>query len=242
MLKNEEDESVGPAGPEHIGAQLRASNVVVCDVLESRPVDGVKQSLVLQPLGNRLLADGGSPEISTEPLGKSRLAASNRDGATKRSNVRFLHDLRDSTTPVVKVNNPRRMTNNNEGCTVLHMPAAANRKISQRVTQTRNRELSYDPATYAGRLNLAIRAKAQSNGGAYPQGALLADIQRAVGRKLDDPMLVSQQTLSKLQHGKQGECADTPAIAAALGVSSMWLAYGVGPASLIDEIRRQSGR
>jgi hypothetical protein len=71
----------------------------------------------------------------------------------------------------------------------------------------------------------------------YGQNDLLADIQRSVGRTMNDRLLVSQQTLSKLQHGKQKECANTPAIATALAVSSMWLAYRVGPASLIDEVR-----
>lgn len=216
-----------------------ASDAVVCDVLEGRPVDCIEQGLVLQPLGDGLLAQGGSLQIATQPICQSGLAACDRDSAPKRGNVRFLHDYRDSTTLVVKVNNSRRMTNNNEPCSVIPMPQA-HRKIATRVTQSRSRELSYDQDTYAGRLNTAMRAKAQSNGGTYLQGDLLADIQRAVGRTLDDPLLVSQQTLSKLQRGKQSECADTPAIAAALGVSAMWLAYNIGPASLIEEMRSRA--
>lgn len=236
MLKDEKDKSGCLARSENIGPQVHSGDLVLSHVLESLPVLGIQQGAAFKPLGDQLLAQRRPPHEAAETIRQRGLTADNLDSATKRNNVRFLHEYRDSTTTVVKVNNPRRMTNNNEPCSVIYMPAT-HRKIAQRVTQVRNRELSYDQSTYAGRLNLAIRAKAQANAGSYQQSQVLADIQRAVGRSLDAPMLVSQQTLSKLQHGKQHECADTPAIAVALGVSPMWLAYGIGPPSLIEEMR-----
>ncbi|MGH9644773.1 MAG: hypothetical protein ACRD3Q_20410 [Terriglobales bacterium] len=85
-----------------------------------------------------------------------------------------------------------------------------------------------------------MKSRSEQLGRPYREKELRTDAARAVG--LSDPDdLITQQGLNQLTGSRKGSSKHTPALAAALGVRAIWLQYGYGSHSLIDEDENNSG-
>jgi hypothetical protein len=220
---------------ENIGAQIRASDLPISDVLESRPPLGVEQGLVLEPVGNGLLGDGRTIQEAAQPVSKRCLAACNVDRALERSNVRFIHAAISYTSTLVKVNKPARVTNNKATCTVIRMPVRK-QKLSAPATKPARKKsakrmrltplvIGPDGRTANQRLRSVMQAKNIS------QADLLRLCNRIAGRAADADPIVSQGVLSNMQRDLDdlAKSQYVTVIAEAIGVRAMWLQYAIGP-------------
>lgn len=88
-------------------------------------------------------------------------------------------------------------------------------------------------------MEAARRAKGMSQGQEYTQKDLLKDASRIAGRSPNDKPIMTQQALSKIFKNRSFETAHVAALAIALGVPPLWLAYGIGPSSLVEEVLRK---
>lgn len=228
---------------ENVNSQMSASNFAVSGPLDSRPVDGIEQSLVLQPFGDRLLADGGAIQELPEPLCESGLGTpSFQDGALEssdssgvNSNIRFIHNHRRYTTRVVDVNNLGRVPDDNSGCIVLKMTAKKQKLPMPSVKQRRPKvEPGVDGLTLGDRIKKCMDARSRAIGHKYTQNDLVADASRIVGQDPERNPVITQQALSKIIKNKTDASKGTIAFAKVFGVESMWLQYGVGPATYLD--------
>jgi hypothetical protein len=232
--------------PENIGAQISASDHTPSDMLESRPVLRFDQDFLTHPFGDSLLPQGGTLEELREPLGQGGLATGNHNGALQGSNVRFIHDHPRYTTPVVRVNNPGRVTGHNGGCTVLPMSprrsntAAAPAKAPGKI-RVRQADLGPDGKTLGERVRACMIVRARQLGvdpAKYTQEELIAEASRVTGRNLQagDKPIMTQQALSLILKNKVSESHASIAFAMVFGVEPAWLQYGIGPQSYLNRL------
>ena len=231
--------------PENIRPEVDASdrfNGISSDVLNGCPVLGFDQSLVEQPLGDGLLAESGPLQEVRYAAGESGLAASNLNCPFEGGNVRFIHNHPRYTTTVVQVNNRRRSEVHKQGCIVLTMPATKRKTTtSAPIPAPKHKVIPRDAngRTLGDRMEIARIAKGMSLGREYTQKELLADASRIAGRGPSDKPLMTQQALSKIFKNKSFETVHIAALAFALAVPPLWLAYGMGPTSLIEEMLKK---
>lgn len=244
------DEHLGGrrGGAEDIGAQTKASDLLIGDVLESRPPLRVEQGLVFEPIGHGLLGDSRAIQVAAQSVGKSGLTAGNVDSALERGNVRFIHGGISYTSMLVKVNKRTRVTEHKVPCKVIQMPARQqklaatvskpNRKKSgKRVRQT-PLAVGPDGKTANQRLNSVMNRES------IPQADLVRRCNQAAGRAADaEPPVVSQAVLSNFQRNLDdlANSSYVTIIAETIGVRGMWLQYGIGPEkddrTITDEAR-----
>lgn len=225
--------------PEDIGPQVSTCHAIISRKLNRRPPFRVDQSLVTQPLGDGLLADGRTVHELGDTFRKSGLAACDFDSAPQRDNVVLLHRRRGYTTKVVRVNNFARSPSDNGICTVLTMPASARKRIVQprlKPEVERNAIRDAEGHTLGDRLKIGMKGKGRMLGHTYTAKDLLADASRLIGRGPNDPPIQTQQALSKILTDKISESAATPAYAQVLGLNPLWLGYGVGPRCVIETL------
>lgn len=222
------NKSGGFATTKNVGPQMAARNFLIGEGLEGRPVVGVQQDFVLEPVGDVLLADGPVHDFG-EPFSKSCLAtASNVDSAAKRSNVRFLHGHPLYTNRFVRVNEPVCVTAHKEVCTVLPMPATQRKPAPTPARSNRRQAIpGPDGKTLGQRVNEAMAHEAGRRGAAYEQKDLIADVNQLV-RVEGEEALLSQAMASAIMRGKVTRSTFTPFIAKACHVDVVWLARGVG--------------
>ena len=169
---------------ENIRAQITASHLAVCGGLKSGPVLGLDESLVTQPLGNRLLLQRRAVHRARKPRGKRRLAPGNLDGATKGSNVRFIHEHPLYTTRVVRVNDLGCVHYTGPMATVSCMPATKRKEQFGRPKRVREAAKGPDGLTFGDRLRACMLNRARALGRApddYTQNDLIEEATRAVG-------------------------------------------------------------
>jgi hypothetical protein len=227
----------------HIRSQLRAGDLSGSHVSEARPILGLDQGLLAEPFGYRLLRDRWSIQELSKAFGERGLATGDLNRPFERGNVRFIHKHPKYTTKVVHVNNPSRSKAHNPGCIVLYMPVAKRRAPPSAAAATpRIKTIPRDASGYTlgDRMEVARRAKGMSQGHDYTQKDLLADASRIAGRGPNDKPIMTQQALSKIFKNKSFETAHIAALALALSVPPLWLAYGIGPSSLVDELLRKT--
>lgn len=225
----------------HIRSKLSAGDLAGGNVTEGRPVLGLNKGLLTEPFRDGLLTDRGSLEELGQARSERGLATGNLDRPLERDNVRFIHKHPKYTTRVVRVNNLRRSAVHNPGCIVVPMPLPKRRPPTTTPAGPRVKAIPRDAHGYTlgDRMEAARRAKGMSQGHEYTQKDLLADASRIAGRGPHDKPIMTQQALSKIFKKKSFETAHVAALAVALGVPPLWLAYGMGPSSLVEEVLRK---
>lgn len=233
---------------EDIGAQARASDLLIGDVLKGRPPLRIEQSLVFEPVGNGLLGNGRAIQEAAQSVGKSGLTAGNVDSALKRGNVRFIHGGISYTSMLVKVNKRACVTENKVACTVIQMPARQQKltaTVSKPIRKKSGKRARQTPfAQGPDRRTANQRLKSVIDREGIAQVELIRRCNRLVGRAADaDPPAVSQAVFSNLQRNLDdlAKSSYVTIIAEAIGVRGMWLQYGIGPEkderTLTDEAR-----
>jgi hypothetical protein len=220
----------------NVGSQVSARHAPLRNKLDRWPILGIDQGLVAQPLGNGLLADRRTIHELGDTFSKGGLAAGDLDGTAQRGNVVFLHNRREYTTKVVRVNNLKCVPVSSETCTVTAMGVTARKRPAKVEPQEKEAIRDTEGRTLGDRLKIGMAAKARMLGRAYVAKDLLEDASLAVGRGSDDPPVVSQQALSKIMTNRSSYSEATPAFAQVLGLNALWLAYGVGPRCIADTI------
>lgn len=223
MLKTE---SGRPAGAEDIGTEMRTSNAVIGDVLDSRPPLGVEQRFAIEPVGNGLLADGRTSQELADAVGESRLAAGDIDSAPQGGNVRFLHSRRHYTSFLVGVNKDSCLTTNKEPCTVLQMPAQPKEKPNRKPPKKRAARqpiVGPDGRTFAQRLRGLMTER---DVGQTEVAKMCSDLYRTFVRDAED--VVQQQHIFNVLGGQDSAWC-MPLLAAVFDVRELWLQIGIGP-------------
>ena len=236
----------GGAGPgklcwtENIRPEICTSHLPCCDVLESRPVLSLDQNLVTKPLGDGLLPECGSIQNLAEPLSQGDLAAGNLDRPLQSSNVRFIHNHARYTTRVVSVNNLGRVPDHKAPCIVLKMPAKKQKQLiaPAKTERVRVAVRGADGLTFGERLQKCMDARSRAIGREYRPKDLRADATRLLGRDPDEDPICTQQALSLILKNKVSESHTATAFAKLFEVESMWLQYGIGPATYLDSVLR----
>lgn len=228
------------APPVDIGTQVRTGDPAGSNRLKSRPILRRKKRLVLQPLRDGLLRDGGSIHELSDAFREGGLAAGDIDSAPKGGNVLLFHKSQSYTTRVVRVNESSRVPKNNEVCNVLSMPVSPRKRALPKSEQLPEGAALVGPdgLTLGDRLRLGMQARSQAIGRTYTAKDLLADASAVAGRGPNDPPVQTQQALSKILNNRVSESAAVPAYAAVLGLNSLWLQYGTGPRSFIETLQK----
>lgn len=225
---------------EDVRTEMTACNLLGCDLLKSRPVLGVKENLVLDPFGDRLLPERRAVKSGGELRCKRRLTATgNLDSATKGGNVRFIHEHPFYTTRVVRQYDPGCVHSDRPVATVLPMPVAREKAPAEAPRKLRVRQAARGPDGYTlgERLWACIRTKARQLGipvEDYTQTRLIAEATRAVGRDPETDPIITQQGLSLILNNKTSESPAAVAFAVVFGVEATWLQYGYGEPNYIS--------
>ncbi len=219
-----------------VGTQVSASDLPICDVLESGPPLGAEKSFVLEPIRNRLLRNSRTIQEVAKARSESGLAARNVDGALERSNVRFIHGGSGYTSMLVKVNKHARVTAHKAPCTVIRMRArqqkievdAGKPSVKKAAKRSRRKPLMVwdDGRTANQRLQTVLDRED------ITQSKLIELCNVVMGWAKDrDPPIVSQAVLSNLQRNIDDLASSrfVTVIAEAIGVRPMWLQYAKGP-------------
>lgn len=212
---------------EHVGAQITARNLLVGGVLNSGPPLSLKENFVGQPVRDGLLLHGGALQEGGDPDCQLGLAVvRNTDGATKRGNVRFIHEHRLYKRTCNYVNKPSCMTAHKDACILPFMPPKKTPKQSQ--TPRDDLRIGRDGRTAAARLEEGYEEWKKSVGGTQERLAELANI--IMGYSEDDPERLQQQEISQFIKGASdlSKSARASAIAEVIGVRPAWLQHGSG--------------
>lgn len=225
MLKNEK--SGGGTRAEHVGTEIAPGNLAVGDDLESRPVLGIEQNAVLQPVRNGLLLEARPLHHLGQPFGERSLAStSDSDCTLERSNVRLLHSARGYTSFLVGVNKETRLTNNKGPCTVLQMPVPQRKEQKTTPPKKRPRKepvVGPDGYTFAQRVQ---RLMTEKDVGQTELARMCSDYYRTFVSGADD--VVEQQHIFNIVKGQDSAWC-MPLIAAVFDVRDLWLQIGIGP-------------
>lgn len=223
------------AATEDIRPQVLPLNLAASDVLNGRPPLGVKQRFIGDPVGNGLLADGGPIKEFGDALCKGDLTAGNVDSAIERGNVRFLH-AKHSTRIFVDVNKDIDSTNNKRSCSVISMLTARKKKPepapakAKKPKKPRVLEVGLDGRTMPERLKMVM----VEHDPPYPperggQTQLARDCQVVYANgRTNAPATIQQGHVWEMLNG-QDSSRYLPVVAKVLGVSCLWLQFGIGP-------------
>lgn len=244
VLSDEEQKKSGSLiAIEDIRTEIQARDLLPSDMLNSRPVLSLESDFFPKPPADGLLGDSRPLHEFGNAACKSLLASSDVNGALKSSNVIYIHEHKH-TTKVVSVNNSSRVPNHKRSCTVLPMAPRTKqvmRAPKEADTKVRQAAKGPDGLTLGQRIDIAMEARSRALGRKYTYTELRRDASIAAGRSGgEEDEVISQQNLSLVVNNKNSESGATPALAAALMVPAMWLGYGVGPSSIIDELMREA--
>jgi hypothetical protein len=206
------------AASENFRPQLLAADFTASDMREGRPVLGVEERLVVQPVRDGLLTDRGSAEELGEPGRQRGLAAGDLDRSLQSGNVWFIH-----THPLYKhacepVNKLRCSTANKAACKLLYMSERKRKRVNPM-------EIGADGRTANERLREAFAVSG------FSEAELVRECNRIAGRRPDDESYVSQQTINRMRHDLDDAAGSSVLyiIAEALGVRPHWLQLGIEP-------------
>lgn len=220
-----------------VRTQLRPGYLVVGNVLDCRPIFGRNPRPVLDPLADGLLREAMAHEVGNA-LSESRLTAGDSHGALQRKNMKSSHVAKITST-VVPVNNSTCSVTDNIGCKVRPAMPYLKRTVAPQPRTNRQRvpRVGADGRTLGERLQLAMDARSKNLGRKYTPAQLRRDANMHAGRRNEaEDEVISQQNLSLILADRNFESAATPALAAALDVRAIWLAYGAGFASAVDDL------
>lgn len=118
------------------------------------------------------------------------------------------------------------------------MPARQQKQISRQLTPKRVRQavVGADGLTFGDRLRKCMEVEGRARGQEYRQSDLITEASRLLGRDPEKDPVITQQGLSLILSNKVSESHATTAFAKLLKVESMWLQYGIGPASYLDAV------
>lgn len=220
---------------EKFRSQMNTSHLGVSRILDSGPVVGINKQFPAEPLGYGLLAEGRTLHELSNAVGERGLAANYFNGALEGGDVGFIHGRRVCTTMVVDVKGFGCSTANKVACNVIAMPQL--RQKNQKAERVREAKPGPDGRTLGDRVNMAMRARSRMLGREYTPAELRADASRSVGLDPDKgQFILTQQALSLILTNQTSESPAAIAMASALGVNALWLQYGRGPASYLEEL------
>jgi hypothetical protein len=211
----------------NIRPKMSSRNPVGGDVLKGRPPLRLDQSCVFEPIRNGLLADAGPAHELRDPLGKSRLGTGNLNGATERSNVRFLHGHGKYTRFLVDVNKEQCLTDDKEPCIVLQMPEPQRKERARKSPKKRRARLA--PAIGPDGLAFGQRVQklmTEKDIGQTALARMCSDFYRTF--VLDAEDCVQQQHIFNIISGQESAWC-MPLIAEVFDVRELWLQLGIGP-------------
>lgn len=212
---------------ENVRTKVATCDLPIGDRLNRRPVFGVEQDAVLEPVGDSLLLETRPAHDLGETLGETRLAATgNVDRAPERSNVRFLHDRRIYTSFLVGRNKEVCLTNNKGPCTVLQMPATQRkeRKSLPAKRVKRAAVVGPDGLTFGQRLQKLMNDK---DVGQTALARMCSENYRALVPGAPDDVVQQQHIFNIIKGQDSAWCM--PLIATVLDVRDLWLQLGIGP-------------
>lgn len=225
--------------PEDIGSELIARHEILGHKLDSRPVLGLDQGLVGQPVGNGLLTERRPAEEISDALSEGNLASGYVDGADKGGNVRFLHPV-EFTRILVGVNKDRDSTSDKGPCSVTYMQTVRKNRLttaplkakvkSKAPKKIRALEVGPDGLTMPDRLKIAMLEHAppfHPERGGQSQLARACQAVYAGGRE-NAPATIQQGHIWELLNG-QDSSRYLPVVAKVLGVNCLWLQFGIDP-------------
>ncbi|HEY4357977.1 MAG TPA: hypothetical protein VGN16_19680 [Acidobacteriaceae bacterium] len=221
----------------NIRTQIAASNRRISSELEGGPPNGINECATLQPVRDRLLANGrnlsvGSrveSEVLPELRRESDLVSGDLDGAFKRNNVVSLgHGQGKYTRKLVAVNKLSCLTPNKETCTVLTMPQVKRKPVPAPVKagKTKRRtdpDVGPDGFTLAQRLH---KLMTEMNVGQADLARMCWEYYATFHPGSDEPR-VKQQHIFNILQGQESSWV-LPLIAYVFDVNDMWLQFGIG--------------
>lgn len=216
---------------ENIRPQISSGDAVVSRSLDERPPLRIEKDLVVDPIRNRLLADGVVPSLPNQD-GKSGLAAGELNSPIEGDNVRFLHKHGPYTRILVDVNKFDCLTSNKEPCTVLSMPTPK-KKVQPKPKPTRKKQ---DLTVGPDGLTMPARLESLMRSAELGQTQLARECSQYYQRfmpKVEGK--VQQQHIFNILKGQaSAECL--PLLAIRFDVNELWLQFGIGPKSRSDRI------
>jgi hypothetical protein len=223
----------------HIGSQLTAGDASVGDMLDSWPPLGVEKNLVGQPVGNRLLLDGGAPQECGDTVSQLRLASGQVDRPLERVDVRgngvvsFFHEHRKYKPSCAVVNKAACVTTDKAACIVLPVSTRGRQSQPRRAAIKPERELRIgaDGRTAAARFSEAFAEWRQRAGGTQESLALEASKRMGYNEADSTSARLAQQEISQFLAGDNdlANSAKAGVIAEVIGVRPGWLQFGVLP-------------
>jgi hypothetical protein len=219
---------------ENIGTQIPTSDGRVGGKLEGGPPDRINERPALQPIRNRLLADGSHlsvrRRIELEVLPKLRcksdLVSGDLDGSLERNNVVFLgHGQERYTRNLVRVNKSLCLTANKDTCTVLNMATHKKLQTTEKTVRRKPKavpEVGPDGQTLAQRLT---RLMVERDVGQTELARMCSEFYATFVPVTEDK--VKQQHIFNLLQG-QANAWCLPLVAHVFDVSDLWLQFGIG--------------
>ena len=249
--------------PEDVGSEVAARNLLPANGLDGGPVLRVEQGLVVQPVGNGLLANGreirreASDALSELGLVPTR----DLDNTPQRTDVRrvrrlgrrglsarvaFLHEWRgykragDSVKCAGDLDDQQAcVTENKDPCKVLYMPNAQRKDRALKPAKPKRQKKPFpvgpDGKTANARLSEALKSHPIFEGS---EAALVRACNRIAGRADDEKDYVSQQQVNNFLNDidSLGRSRYVAVLAEALGVRALWLQDGIGPRRIDEEM------
>lgn len=221
------DELRSPTIAKNIGPQVAARDLSTSSYLDRRPVLGIEQHAVLEPVRDGLLLESRPLHQFSQASGEGSLAASgSTDGATECDNVRFLHDARRYTSFLVGVNKASCLTNNKGPCTVIQMPVPKEKERPKTQPRKRAKRVAVtgpDGLTFGQRVQKLMNER---DVGQTKLAKMCSDFYRTYVPEAED--LVQQQHIFNVVSGQDSAWC-MPLIAAVFDVRELWLQIGIGP-------------
>jgi hypothetical protein len=204
---------------------LSSDRVGKC-LLEEWPPLRIEKNLVVDPVRNGLLADGGMTCIP-QPGRNSSLTSGDLDSFEKSSNVRLIHEHRKYTRFLVPVNKDDCLTVNKAPCNVVTMQTAK-RKTQAQSEPARKRikvlERGPDGRTFPQRLGALM---AERGIGQTELARRCSELYSSFFPGAPDDKVKQQHIFNAT--GTQATSEFLPLIAVVLDVNELWLQFGVGP-------------
>lgn len=228
---------------ENVGTEILSRDLAAGDMLDSRPVLGVQEDRLGNPVGDGLLLESRTPKEGSDPLGQFGLIARDANRIDQSTNVRFLHDHASYKPACIQVNKRARVTSNKAACTVIDMQTRTQKKpksspperprrpttVNERKKARKPFQLGKDNRTANERYRIALRAWKEDGGTEKTLVARINQIAQHVPTASDKDFC-SQQTLNTYKNDVTDFFTSRylVAIAEAMDVRPLWLYQGIG--------------
>lgn len=230
--------------PEDVRPEISACDLPIRDVLNRRPPLRLEEDLVLQPIGNGLLFEGGAVEKFGNPLGEQGLAPRDLDGAAQRSDVRLvsgkvrgIHTSRLYKCTCDSVNKYTGVTGNKVTCKVLYMPVSKRKALPDRAKEARKPKKPFPVGPDHKTANQRLRECLAQHPTIRTERDLVLACNQLAGRAEGEPDYVKQQAINNFLRDVDSLAGSqhVAVIAEALGIRAFWLQTGIGAPRNEDE-------